>query len=124
MSDFIDKVINVAKIFIPNDISEKIGERMADEKRKYDFSDEVAAVIKEISTVPGITPASSRDMKDATPIFKLKDGSVVSRYVNPARFEHIFISDRNGNFIYGGYVGWIHNDGLLQKEKELAEKYG
>ena len=101
----IDTVSELAQKFIPSDISEKIGNRMADGEKTYVFSSDAAKIINELSRVKGMTPASSRDLKDSVPIFKLKDGTVVSRYQNPARFEHVFISDKDGKFIFGGYVG-------------------
>lgn len=124
ISKGIDTISEFAMKFIPSDISEKIGKRMSDEDRYYVFSAETAKIINELSLVKGMTPASSRDLKASVPVFKLKDGTVISRYQNPARFEHVFISDKDGNFIYGGYVGWIHNRGLLDKLEELSEKYG
>jgi hypothetical protein len=120
----IDTVSELAQKFIPSDISEKIGNRMEDGEKTYVFSSDAAKIINELSRVKGMTPASSRDLKDSVPIFKLKDGTVVSRYQNPARFEHVFISDKDGKFIFGGYVGWVHNAGLLNKLQELSEKYG
>ena len=123
INKLLDNIPELAQKFIPSDLSDKIGERMSDANKQYEFSSEVQKIITELSLVKGMTPASSRDLKDSQPIFKLKDGSVISRYVNPARFEHIFISDKKGNCIFGGYVGWIHNKGLLEKEKELSEKY-
>ncbi len=120
----IDLVSDSAKKFIPDNIGVMIGNRMSDAEKSYFFSSDTAKIINELSLVKGITPASSRDLKDSVPVFKLKDGTVISRYQNPARFEHVFISDKDGKFIFGGYVGWIHNKGLLEKLKELSEKYG
>jgi len=128
MSEIINKTFNtvsdIAKKFIPDDIADRIANRMSDAEKSYNFSADTTKIINELSLVKGITPASSRDLKDSVPVFKLKDGTVISRYQNPARFEHVFISDKDGRFIYGGYVGWIHNKGLLEKLKELSEKYG
>jgi hypothetical protein len=104
-------------------IIDQMIERMADTKRATTIGEEATKVIEELSQVPGITQASSRDLKDSLNLFKLRDGTIVSRYTNPAKFEHVFLSNAQGEFIYGGYVGWIHNAGLLQKIEEIRQTY-
>jgi hypothetical protein len=98
--------INEMGKFIPNDLSERMAKRMEDGERALMFGSEAAKVMRELRKVPGITPASSRDLKDSVNLFKLKDGTIVSRYVNPVGCEHIFLSNGNGECIFGG-MGWL-----------------
>ncbi|MDR2494874.1 MAG: hypothetical protein LBD24_06605 [Spirochaetaceae bacterium] len=97
--------------------------RMADAPRSNTVGNEASEAIRELERVPGITPASSRDLKASNNLFSLRDGTVVSRYKNPIGFEHIFLSNERGECIYGGYVGWIHNDGLLDAVDRIRQKY-
>ncbi|MEH1836875.1 MAG: hypothetical protein V7L29_33755 [Nostoc sp.] len=71
-------------------------------------------VVKILVNVPGMTQAHSRDFRRATPIFTLKDGTVIKIFINPANVKHIFLADSNKKMLFGGYVGWIHTKGLNQ----------
>jgi hypothetical protein len=48
----------------------------------------------------------------SNPITRLMDGSTVRTWKNPVGVDHVFIAHRNNNMIYGGFVGWIHSQGL------------
>jgi hypothetical protein len=71
-------------------------------------------VVDLLNEVEGMTQAHSRDFKNATPRFTLRDGSVLKVFKNPVGVNHVFIADDQGNMIFGGFVGWIHADGLKQ----------
>jgi hypothetical protein len=71
-------------------------------------------VVDLLNEVEGMTQAHSRDFKNATPRFTLRDGSVLKVFKNPVGVNHVFIADDQGNMIFGGFVGWIHADGLNQ----------
>jgi hypothetical protein len=75
-------------------------------------------VIEKLSNTPGITQADGRDFKRATPKFKLKDGTIIKTYKNPVGVNHVFLADRSGKMIFGGYVGWMHSGNL---ETTIAE---
>ena len=104
-------------------ITDQMINRMADAPRANNVGNEATEAIRALDQVPGITQASSRDLKASNILFKLRDGTVVSRYKNPIGFEHIFLSNEQGECVYGGYVGWIHNDGLLRTVEEIRQKY-
>ncbi|BBD63552.1 serine/threonine kinase (plasmid) [Nostoc sp. HK-01] len=72
---------------------------------------EVMAILE---NVPGMTRAYHRDFKSSNPIMKLRDGTVVRTWKNPVGVDHVFLGDRNDKMIYGGFVGWIHSEGLQQ----------
>ncbi|OUL28354.1 hypothetical protein BV372_25140 [Nostoc sp. T09] len=77
-------------------------------------TDDVKEAIAILENVPGITRAHHRDFKSSNPIMRLRDGSVVRTWKNQLDVDHVFISDRNDRMIYGGFVGWIHSEGLNQ----------
>jgi hypothetical protein len=110
--DLLDKALD----FVPRDILQQA-------PRSRDISNEAAKVINELCQVPGITPASPMDLKNSVNLFKLADGTIVSQFKSFGRFEHVFLSNTEGECIFGGYVGWVHNQGLLNKIRELQQRY-
>lgn len=80
-------------------------------------------VIKDLENVPGMTFADERDFKKSRPIFTLRDKTVVRTWKNPLGVEHIFLADNNGKIIYGGFVGWIHSDGLKKAINKIRKNY-
>ncbi|QSJ18081.1 hypothetical protein JYQ62_04370 [Nostoc sp. UHCC 0702] len=76
------------------------------------ISQTVQQIIEILVNVPGMTMAHSRDFQRATPLFVLKDGTLVKIFINPVRVKHIFLADSNNKMIFGGYVGWIHTEKL------------
>jgi hypothetical protein len=98
----------------------KICENISDSVDGWNRSASVANQISNVSeqvvdilnSVPGMTQAHSRDFKRAMPRFTLRDGSVVKTWKNPVGVDHVFIADKNGNLLFGGFVGWIHSDGF------------
>ena len=119
----VDKAFDLVDKFIPQDLNDRMAKRMSDAERARTFGPEAAKVMLKLRKVPGMTPASSRDLKDSTNLFKLKDGTIVSRYVNPVGCEHVFLSNGNGECIFGGWVGWIHNAGLRQAVDEIGNEF-
>ncbi|MDZ8186115.1 MAG: hypothetical protein RMX96_14835 [Nostoc sp. ChiSLP02] len=67
-----------------------------------------------LENVPGMTHADQRDFKRSNLIMRLRDGTVVRTWKNPVGVDHVFLGDRTDKMIYGGYVGWIHSEGLKQ----------
>jgi hypothetical protein len=76
-----------------------------------------------LDEVPGMTQADARDFKRATPRFTLSDGSVLKMWKNPVGVEHVFIADTDGKMIFGGYVGWIHSDGLNYAVAQIKRQF-
>ncbi|MFM7904537.1 MAG: hypothetical protein ACKPA9_05020 [Microcystis sp.] len=107
-------------MFDPLESLSRIYERIHDSVDKWNEPAQVAnqitnvaeQVVDFLNQVPGMTEAHSRDFKQATPRFTLRDGSVLKIYKNPVGVHHVFIADREGKMIFGGFVGWIHTDGL------------
>ncbi len=81
--------------------------------------DITGSAIALLQTVPGITPAHHRDFKSSHPIMRLRDGTAVRAWKNPVGVNHIFLAAPDGRMIYGGYVGWIHSEGLNQALSQM-----
>jgi hypothetical protein len=69
-------------------------------------------VVEFLNQVPGMTQTYSADLKRATPHFTLRDGSVLKVWRNPVGCNYVFIADCDGSMVFGGFVGWVHNNGL------------
>ncbi|HEY9639401.1 MAG TPA: hypothetical protein V6C57_02900 [Coleofasciculaceae cyanobacterium] len=78
------------------------------------FSESASLAIAILDTVPGITSAHHRDFKSATSVVRLRDGTALKTWKNLAGVDHVFLADVNDRMIYGGYVGWVHGEGLQQ----------
>jgi hypothetical protein len=81
-----------------------------------DVTREARAILE---AVPGMTPAHHRDFNSSNPIMRLRDGTAVRAWKNPLGVDHIFLAAPDGKMIYGGFVGWIHSEGLNQAMKQM-----
>lgn len=86
-------------------------------------TDDAKEAIAILENVPGITRAHHRDFKSSNPIMRLRDGSVVRTWKNQLGVDHVFISDRHDRMIYGGFVGWIHSEGLNQALNRIRRDF-
>lgn len=87
------------------------------------LSDIAREAIARLQTVSGITPAHHRDFKSSHPMMRLRDGTAVRTWKNPLGVDHVFLADRDGNMIYGGYVGWIHSEGLYEAIEQIRKDF-
>lgn len=81
---------------------------------------EVATILDQ---VPGITAAHPRDFPKSLPIMTLKDGTTVRTWKNSVSFNHVFLADNTGQMIYGGYVGWIHDQRLQKAIAKIRRQF-
>ncbi|NER39853.1 MAG: GUN4 domain-containing protein [Oscillatoria sp. SIO1A7] len=86
------------------------------------ISPTAASAIQILSDVPGMTPADKRDFDSASPLFALKDGTIVRTWQNPVRVDHIFLADPKGRMVFGGYVLWQNSEGLKQAIKQIQQE--
>jgi hypothetical protein len=84
-------------------------------------------IINRLYKVPGMTKTLTPFFKDSPSdkfldILTFKDGSGTLRLVvNPLQAYNVYVFDDNGVYQFGGYVGFIHADGL-KKEIELIKE--
>ena len=72
----------------------------------------IMETISQLRSVPGMTDAHPKDFERSQPIATLKDGTVLRIWNNPLGVKHIFLQNDRGECEFGGYVGWVHSDGL------------
>lgn len=106
-----------------NKLHDSIAEWNSTAPIAHQISKDVEKVIEILLEVPGMTQAHGRDFKSATPLFILRDGSVIKSYKNPLNVEHIFIADKSGKMVFGGYVGWIHSQGLENAVTQIRNRF-
>ncbi|OYD90992.1 hypothetical protein CDG76_29905 [Nostoc sp. 'Peltigera membranacea cyanobiont' 210A] len=120
MSSLVNKKLAVKEDF-------RLSQKGIDWLEEWNTEAEIASSISQIAqkvveilvNVPGMAQAHSRDFRRATPIFTLKDGTVIKIFINPANVKHIFLADNNNKMLFGGYVGWIHTKGLNQAIEKI-----
>ena len=86
-------------------------------------TDDTKEVVAILERVPGITRAHHRDFRSSQPVVRLRDGSTVRTWKNQFGVDHVFIADRNENLVYGGFVGWIHSEGLYSAISLIRRDY-
>lgn len=94
--------------------------RELEENVKYTDLDEV---IQRLQSVPGMIDAHQRDFYRAKAFMTLKDGTTIRTWKNLMGVDHVFVSSPEGQYLYGGFVGWMHAENLLQTLKEIKRNY-
>lgn len=87
---------------------------------KVDESKEIIQLFKE---VPGMTSAHHRDFPRSELFITCPSGVSVRTWRNPVNVLHVFVADESGELIFGGFVGWIHTDGLLACLREIRRRF-
>ncbi|HEY9907421.1 MAG TPA: hypothetical protein V6D18_07400 [Thermosynechococcaceae cyanobacterium] len=72
----------------------------------------IMQLINQLQRVQGMTDAAKADFPQSHPHIVFKNGTVVHTWRNWMGIDHVFIADRSGECVYGGYVGWIHSENL------------
>lgn len=86
------------------------------------ISQTAASAIRILSDVPGMNPADKRDFDSASPLFALKDGTIVRTWKNSVGVDHVFLADPKGRMVFAGYVGWIHSESLKEAIKRIENE--
>lgn len=104
----------------PVDNTQDSRQKTKGQKATSNILDQVMSILNQ---VPGMTEAHKRDFDRAVPKFKLCDGSVVKTWTNPVAVDHVFLADKSGKMIFGGFVGWIHSDGFHQAIAQIQRDF-
>lgn len=80
-------------------------------------------VIERLRAVIGMTDAHRRDFERSRVYITFKDGSTIRIWKNPVGVDHVFVANRAGECLYGGFVGWIHAEGLRLALEEIKREY-
>ena len=80
-------------------------------------------LIQRLQLVMGMTDAHRRDFYRAKVLMTFKDGINILTWKHPLQIEHVFVANRLGECLYGGFVGLIHANGLRQTLEEIKKEY-
>jgi hypothetical protein len=72
----------------------------------------VTETISQLRSVPGMTDAHPKNFGRSQPIGTLKEGIVLRVWNNPMGVKYVFLENDRGECEFGGYVGWVHREGL------------
>lgn len=71
-------------------------------------------IIQHLQQVPGITDADYRNFTRSQIYFTFPEGIQIRTWKSPTGIDYVFVADRTGKCLYGGYVGWLHTKELRQ----------
>lgn len=86
-------------------------------------SDLSTLLIQRLQLVMGMTDAHRRDFYRAKALITFKDGINILTWKHPLQVDHVFVANRLGECLYGGFVGLIHANGLRQTLEEIKKEY-
>ncbi|MCW6038082.1 alpha/beta hydrolase [Spirulina subsalsa FACHB-351] len=84
----------------------------------------VCTLIQQLRQVEGITDAHPRDFPRSQKITNLGDGLELRLWKNALGVTHVFLGDKQGQCLYGGFVGWKDASGLEQCLEEIVRQCG
>ncbi len=87
-------------------------------------SELVADIVQRLQAVTGITDAHRRDCDRAQEYIKFQNGISIRTWRNLFGVDHVFVTDSQGECLYGGFVGWMHAQNLQQALAEIKKVYG
>jgi len=77
-----------------------------------------------LRSLPGLHDAHRRDYRRARPLLQFADGTTLSAWRQPLLgTEHVFLSDRQGNLCFGGFVGGAERAALEAELAAIARDY-
>ncbi len=85
--------------------------------------DFTAQFIQRLQTIEGMTDAHQRDFYRAKVRFKLTNGATLRTWTNPLGLPHVFVASPQGDYLYGGFVGWLHVKPFWQILNDIEREY-
>ncbi|WP_017303435.1 alpha/beta fold hydrolase [Spirulina subsalsa] len=81
-------------------------------------------LIQHLRQVEGITDAHPRNFARSQKIADLGDGLELRGWKNVVGVNHVFLGDKQGQCLYGGFVGWKDALGLDQCIEGIVREFG
>lgn len=85
-----------------------------------DFSD---TLIERLRSVSGMTDAHRRYFERAKPHLVFKNGISIRIWKNPLQIIHVFLASREGDCLYSGFVGYLHERRFYQSLDKIGKDY-
>lgn len=80
-------------------------------------------LIQLFRSVPGMTDAHPRDCDRAKPFMTFEEGITILTWKSPLQVDHVFITNSEGQCLYGGFVGWLHAEDLRKTLEDVKKQY-
>jgi hypothetical protein len=87
-----------------------------------DLESIIQNLISSLKSVPGMTEASHQDFESLSLYLCYPGRLMLYTWKNVAGVDHIFLVNNDGQYLFAGYVGWVHSDGLKQTLKGFAKQ--
>lgn len=108
-------------------VYEKIHDSVDEWNRPAPIANDISKLNEKVIDIlyqcPGMMQAHSRDFKQATPRFTLRDGSVLKTFINPMGVHHVFIANSDGNMVFGGFVFWRNAKSLKYTIAKIKSEF-
>lgn len=80
-------------------------------------------LVARLRHIPGMTDAGCRHAVDAWTALTFQNRVALRTWKNRFGVDYIFVHDAVGECLYGGYVGWVHAEGLRRALAQLRQEY-
>jgi hypothetical protein len=80
-------------------------------------------IIRRLHTVPGMTDGHWRDFDKAQVLINLDNGGTVRTWKNLMGIDHVFVASPEGECLFAGFVGWLHQQELYLTLQEIRHTY-
>lgn len=78
-------------------------------------------VIQQLRQIPGMTDAHPRGFHQARVFMSLPDGAALRTWQSPLGTLHVYVVSRQGDCLYAGFVGWLHQAELWRRLQAIKE---
>jgi pimeloyl-ACP methyl ester carboxylesterase len=84
----------------------------------------IIPVINRLRAIEWVTDSHPRDFAKAKPLITLKDGSTLRTWRSPLGILHVYVAAPDGQCLYSGFIGWLHEKDLLQALDAIKAEEG
>jgi pimeloyl-ACP methyl ester carboxylesterase len=82
-----------------------------------------AFLIQRLRSIPGMTDAHRRGFSRSTVHIAFDNGISIRLWTNPFQVQHVFLANDQGDYLYSGFVGWLHAKSLHQTLAAIEREY-
>lgn len=84
--------------------------------------DFIVDIVKKLRSTPGITDGHRKDFYYSKSYLSFNNGIGIHTRKNPA-IDRVFLVDRDREYLWGGFVGWLHKKALNQTLERIKQEY-
>ena len=87
---------------------------------KSDFTN---ILIEQLHSVKGMTGAHRKYFSLSKPHLTFKNGIIICIWKNILQVDHIFLTNLEKEYLWGGFVGWVHARSLYRTLKSIEREH-